>query len=400
MKLRKLLLRVMLVSLAAAAAVGVLAVLFFRQEVTARVVGTAITTAVAAGLMMVLSLLADREKFRSSGTLGMAAVVAEYLLGLLLIWGVDEFDSYQWVASAGALMLTIAGVVLPAMFYLRMTLVPLARIAAWVGVWVCAIVFVLFAVPAWITASWMDYGNWCSTAACLGLFGVAATGSLAGAGLDRRHWRYLGVVAALAAFVIGTIGIWRDLHQGPLAFAIIASLAAVVAHANLVLLCPLKPSQRWLAWATIVCAVLTAAGVCMATSIDSEMDDLLARITGAAGILAGCGSLALLVLAGLNRKVKPKAVLSKIQEFTLICPGCNKKQKLPVGDARCPTCLLEIHVSFSEPHCPKCDYLLYMLSSDRCPECGTIVRGPKPTEAEPVASPESPATSTSPSVSS
>jgi hypothetical protein len=403
MKLRKLLLRVMLCSLAVAAAVGVLAVLFF-SEITARVVGTAITTAVAAGLMMVLSLVADRERFRASGTLGMAAVVAEYLLGLLMIWGIDAIAGYQWEASAAALMLTIAGVVLPAMFYLRMTLVPMARIAAWVGVGVCAVVFMLFAVPAWITASWMDYGNWCSTAACLGVFGVAATASLAGAGFDRRHWRYVGVLAAGAAFVMGTIGIWRDLHQGPLAFAIIASLAAVVAHANLVLLCPLKPHQRWLAWATIACAVLTAVGVDVTMSINNEVEDLLARISGAASILAGCGSLALLVLAGLNRKVKPKAVLSKIEEFTLICPGCNKRHTLPVGDARCPTCLLETHVSFTEPRCPKCDYLLFMLQSDRCPECGTVVRGPGPAEdAGPVASLASPpqaepaAVSTSPS---
>jgi len=400
MKLRKLLLRVMLCSLGAAALAGVVAMLFFRGEIIARVVGTALTTAVAAGLMMALSLLADRERCRSAGTVGMAAVVAEYLLGLLLIWGLDAIGNYGFDEAEAVLMLTIAGIVLPAMFYLRMAHVPKARLAAWVGVGVCASVFVLFAVPAWFTAnsSGMDYGNWCSTAFCVAIFGVAATASLAGAGFDRRHWRYLGVLAALAGAVMGIIGIWRDLHQGQVAFAIIASLAAVVAHANLVLLCPLKPGQRWLAYATIACAVLTAAGVVAATYIDSEMDDLLTRITGAAGILAGCGSLALLVLAALNRKGKPKAVLSRIEHYTLICPGCNKKQTLPVGDSRCPTCMLEIHVSFSEPRCPKCDYLLYMLSSDRCPECGTIVRGPGPIADVEVTAP--PVAGISPSASS
>jgi hypothetical protein len=283
------------------------------------------------------------------------------------------------------------------MFYLRMTQVPWARLGAWVGVGICAVVLVILAVPAWITASWMEYGNCVGTATCLGLFGVAASASLVGAGFDRRHWRYVGVAAAMAGAVMGTIGIWRDMHQGELAFAIIAGLAAVIAHANLVLLCPLKPGQRWLALATIACAVLTAAGVDVAIFIGSDItDDLFDRITGAAGILAGCGSLALLVLAALNRKIKPKAVLSKISRYTLICPGCNQKQTLAVGDARCPTCLLEIHVGFTEPHCPKCNYLLYMLQSDRCPECGTLVCGPL--AAEPVEPAESPAAALPPSV--
>ena len=399
MTLRKLLLRVMLWSLGAAAAAGVIAVLFSSQSIIFRVVGTAMTTAVAAGLMIALSLLADREKCRTAGTLGMAVVVAEYLLGLFMIWGFDALEDYQWDEAAIALMLTIAGTALPAMFYLRLAQVPACRLAARVGIGVCAIVFILFAVPAWFTGRWSNYGNWAGTAMCVGIFGVVSTASLAGAGFDRRYWRYAGVLAALAAFVMGTIGIWRELHQGPLAFAIVASVAAVIAHANLVLLCPLKPGQRWLAYATIACAVLTAAGVDVATSLDSEGEDILARMTGAAGILAGCGSLALLVLAGLNRKIKPKAVLSRISEFTLICPGCNKKQRLPVGDARCPTCLLEIHVSFTEPRCPKCDYLLYMLQSDRCPECGIIVRGPgQPGDVEPAPLPTTsiPATSISP----
>src|SRR5580704_2258749 len=119
MTLRKLLLRVMLCSLAAAAVLGVIAMLFFRETIIARVIGTAMSTAIAAGLLMALSLLADRENFRAAGIAGMSAVVAEYLLCLMMTWLFDAFGNSQWGEAAGALMLTIAGVILPAMFYLR-----------------------------------------------------------------------------------------------------------------------------------------------------------------------------------------------------------------------------------------------------------------------------------------
>ena len=45
-------------------------------------------------------------------------------------------------------------------------------------------------------------------------------------------------------------------------------------------------------------------------------------------------------------------------------------------------CGLKFHIRLEEPRCPKCDYLLFMLQSDRCPECGTPVRGGAPNKEE------------------
>src|SRR5947209_5370632 len=89
MPLRRLLLRVMLGALAFSAAAGVLAVLAFSSSVAWRVVGTGVVTAVAAGLMLAMSRLVDREPSRMAGLLGMAAVVAEFTLALGLIWLVN-----------------------------------------------------------------------------------------------------------------------------------------------------------------------------------------------------------------------------------------------------------------------------------------------------------------------
>jgi hypothetical protein len=87
-------------------------------------------------------------------------------------------------------------------------------------------------------------------------------------------------------------------------------------------------------------------------------------VTGAMAVFEG------LLLAVLYRDWR----LWVIQEITLICPGCRKKQLLPVGDAQCPTCHLKFHIRIDEPRCPNCDYLLYMLKSDCCPECGSPIR--------------------------
>ena len=97
------------------------------------------------------------------------------------------------------------------------------------------------------------------------------------------------------------------------------------------------------------------------------------NLAAASGIIASCGSLALLVLARINRNLDRVPVLSEIKEMTVICPGCRRKQNLPTGDSTCTTCGLKFHIRLEEPRCQKCDYLLFMLQSDRCPECGTII---------------------------
>ena len=90
-------------------------------------------------------------------------------------------------------------------------------------------------------------------------------------------------------------------------------------------------------------------------------------------VLAALSLLSL--LARLNRHLDRVPVLSEVREMTIICPGCQKKQTVGVGDSACSTCGLKFHIRVEEPRCPNCDYVLFMLQSDRCPECGTPVRG-------------------------
>jgi hypothetical protein len=365
----------MLWSLGAAALLGAAAMLFLKSDVILRVVGTAGVTGVAAGLMILMTFFHDRPATRNAGLLGLAFVLAEALMTLALIWSADTKLQGAWIDALGFTMLFLAFTAPPAMLMLRAIETAASRVAGYVGTALCAVVFLTLLYPAWFDTSWNNWEKHLGTSLTLAGYGLLVCGSLVGFGQDRRHWRWAGVAAAAVAAAMLLVAIWRPSGRGPEVFAVITTVAALVAHANLVLLVPLLPGQRWLAWATIAATVFCGAFIDALVIADLPNDTgLLARAAGACGILSACGTLALAVLARMNRKVERAAVaLAHVTTFSLTCPGCQRKHTLPTGWARCPTCGLIVHCRFEEPHCPQCDYNLYNLKSDRCPECGFAV---------------------------
>jgi hypothetical protein len=375
MPLRKILLRVMFCSLGAAAAGGAISILLLpEQESVWRILGTALLTAGAAAVMLAASLLIDKPKSRSTGLLGFALVIIEYLLGLTLIW---NMGSWRWEESVGLSILCIAATGLPAMFFLRITQTELARWAAWTGLALCALDLLLLLIGIWVyfAGRWVIDDKFAASAGALAALGPFAVASLVAVGTDRRYWRWLGVLAAAVAFALAIAHIWFDVKGDSGVFASVVALAVVVAHANLCLLVPVTSSQRWLPWATIAAALLCAATVDLLFILVPDgwepRYDPLFRISAASAIIAGCGSLALLVLARLNRKIDFRTLCTEFNQITLWCPRCNRKQTMPIGQAQCTTCGLILRTEIEEPRCPNCDYLIYGFTSDRCPECGT-----------------------------
>lgn len=57
----------------------------------------------------------------------------------------------------------------------------------------------------------------------------------------------------------------------------------------------------------------------------------------------------------------------------LNCPRCRETARLPTGYSECPTCGLTLLLEVERPACTQCGYLLTGLTTDRCPECGTLV---------------------------
>lgn len=378
MTFRRGLLWLMLVSLGLSAIAGALAVLTAGSDVIWRVVGTGCTAAVAAGLLLALSFLLDKDKSRSAGLLGTIAVVLAFLLTLALIWDISSAWGFrpQTEESLGLTLLAILATAPPAMLFLRVATLAGWTWAARVGLVACASAFVLMLAGSWwdrIGSSTVDDKLW-QSAGIVGASGVLAAVSLAGMGTDRRHWRWVGVAASLAGAVLGLIGVWREMNQGGFWLVLAWGLAVVVAHSNLCMMCPLTPRQQWVRVVTIIAVVLAAVFLDASAWKSRELDwEQANRAAGAAGVVAACGSLALLILARLNRRMSSPVAPPSVKDIAIICPWCQRKQVLPLGDSRCVHCGLRFRIAVEEPRCPTCDYLLYMLQSDRCPECGTPI---------------------------
>jgi rubrerythrin len=105
--------------------------------------------------------------------------------------------------------------------------------------------------------------------------------------------------------------------------------------------------------------------------------DVVERLAGACGIVAGCSTLATAVLSRINKRfLPPPASIADIRPTQLTCPLCGRKQTLSPGRTNCPACNVIIELRIEEPHCAVCNYSLLMLKSDRCPECGAAVKAP------------------------
>jgi hypothetical protein len=344
---RKVLLRIVFWALGLAACFGAAGVIFAGHDTLWRIVGTCAATAAGAFLLLAASRQLDQETTWLPGVMAVALIVIEYLATLGLIWNL--FRSAQ--DPAALTMFSLVATAVPAIGFSAIMKRRDGALSARVGLIASAVVFVLLLVGTW--GGWLGAvraEHWHSLGLSLAVFAVLAVLCLIGSGTDRRHWRWLGVAAAGAAFAISAYAILVDIDKPSAFFVCVVSVAAVVAHANAMAWCPLKPAQRWLLWGTIGAGIATGGFVDLAKITSPWQEEMLGRLAGAAAIIAGCGTLALLILARINRRIAPVAAnLADLREITLTCPRCRATQTIAIGLGECGACGLVIQVRVQEP---------------------------------------------------
>ena len=391
MQLRKLLLRVMIWSLAVAAVLGTLAILTSGSDIIWRIAATTGVTAASAAILMAASLLLNKDAGRTSGLVGMWGTLIAAVLTLALIWDLDDLFPGPHTEESTALTIAfLALCTIPAMGFLRARHSAPLRIGSNVGVVLTFITFCLFLFPAWFLHSAFNIGTadiWYGTASATGLLGLLVVGCLVSIGDTKSPLgkaalliRIAGVAAAVVAWVMAVSAIWMKVVESSGLFVALISTACVIALANLALLATLTPGQRWVRIGTIAAAIATAACVdYIAFTGWNNADEFVFRVGGAAGFVTACGSLALIILARMNRPMaNADREYREATQIAVTCPGCRSKQTLPVGTSACPTCHLRFNIRIDEPRCAQCDYLLFMLTGDKCPECGAAIQ-PIPT---------------------
>jgi hypothetical protein len=344
---RKVLLRIVFWALGLAACFGAAGVIFAGHDTLWRIVGTCAATAAGAFLVLAASRQLDEEMTWLPGVMAVSLIVIEYLATLGLIWNL--FRSAE--DPAAQTMFFLAATAVPAIGFSAILRRPGGALPARVGLFASAVVFVLLLVGTW--GGWLGAvraEHWLSLGLSLAVFAVLAVLCLIGSGTDQRHWRWLGVAAAAAAFSVSAYAIILDIHKTSAFFVCVVSVAAVVAHANAMACCPLKPAQRWLLWGTLGAGIATGGFVDLARITTPWQEEMLGRLAGATAIIAGCGTLALLILARINRRIVPTAAtLADLREITLTCPRCRARQTVAIGSGKCGACGLVIQVRVQEP---------------------------------------------------
>jgi hypothetical protein len=356
----------------------------------------------AVGLALPLTLLMGRPKFRVCGVVSLLATAMIWLSLLGIIWADSPGSSHYYYEDAAYSSLAFSTLIgVPA------ALVSLLMPYAWARGAVKR--FLLFAGIGWViceigagllVAAIMNFRGWNPFTAegsenlmttGLVVFGmgtcVAACWVNVGQG-DRRHFRWVGIAMAAVATVtilcclwlgMGGWGGYFEWRRPVTRIAVIATATAIVlAHGNLLLTAPLRAAQGTVRYLSMTAAFVGGAVACLIPFLGQPwrlLAEVLWRMVAGAGIVAGTGAVATIVLMVFNRKSPetpaPGAIVT--EGVSLVCPRCHLEQTVRLGESVCGQCDLQFSVGITEPRCPACHYLLFGLVGKVCPECGAAI---------------------------
>ncbi len=246
----------------------------------------------------------------------------------------------------------------------------------------CLIVSVAGSAVLGITAiifprSWYMQDELIVTAIFTGLFSLAALA--ASIPYERGHWPLVsggGIGLIVISFGLTILAVWfPELERSETYIKFVGTISTVggaASYVSLISLARVSKSFRWLRILTLGSGIFLATTIIGMIIVDPsyQASRPWERLIALSAVLAACGSIVVPIAHVLNKVQTAERVETVDVEMTIICPRCRLEQAVSSGSSTCQRCKLRFKIEIEEPRCEKCGYLLYRLTSNRCPECG------------------------------
>lgn len=377
MDYRKFAIRVLYASISIAVFAGVMT-LFApgSREVIGRLLGTAITTAIASALLLVAIRALETPTSRHVGTTLGVVVCCVYASIICAIWidliNQPLFSSLQQKFAMTASLLSFCSI--PILIGAACITRPRLKLAGIVlfGIW---IVF----LTIWLLNIWIPVLNYYNIVqnftAPLAIFSPICALVLIGRNARSRQ---IGItIAALGCIALQIAVFIGDPEDSPnhfMAALVFGWAGAQLGLWNLITFRDAKYAVIWLERVAGILCGIALASLCIVIWLDFHdlpLGDLLGRISGSSGILASASVLAIIVTQLLRASVFDFWKVGVRTELPASCPRCMKNLFIPQGKSVCPYCNLQFKVQIESVGCRVCGYdLSGSIESNCCPECG------------------------------
>ena len=160
----------------------------------------------------------------------------------------------------------------------------------------------------------------------------------------------IGLGVSLLGLILYVPGIWADwFHSQEYAktVGVLAVASFSIAHVCLLSMANLDSRFRRVFRAAVASIFMLALLVCRLIIFEDSGERMM-RIMGVVGILDGCTTLVIPILAKLSTPSTAPLEAGGYEMIELRCPSCGQQATLPLGRTNCPNCQLAIRVDLGE----------------------------------------------------